>query len=60
MLITLNHLKVVEDFVGKKVYGEKYSFIQLICVVGVHWNCLNEDILMCLTTYVTEIKETYF
>ena len=35
-------------------YGEKYLFIEWTYAVGAHWNqCVS-------TTYVTEIKETYF
>ena len=45
---------IVEKFV-KTVYGEKHSFTELTYIAGSHWNCLIEP-----TTYVTEIKETYF
>ena len=61
MLITLKHKKIAESL-GKKVYGEKHSFIKLTYVEGAHWNCLIEAIPMCTTyiSYVIEIKETYF
>ena len=41
-------------------YGETHSFIEWTYVVGAHWNRLYEAIPMWPTTYVTEIKETYF
>ena len=46
----------------KKKSWWKISFIELTYVVGEHWNCLDETIPNeCVpTTYVTEIKETYF
>ena len=45
-------------------YGEKHSFIESTYAVGVHWNCLTNASMrqfQCVpTTYVTEIKKTYF
>ena len=48
--------KIVE-VCEKKVYGEKHSFITLIDVVGAHWNCLIEDILMCNYNMLLKIRK---
>ena len=34
--------------------------VKLTYVVGAHWNCLSIHFQCEPTTYVTEIKETYF
>ena len=47
----------------KKVYGEKHSFIDLTYVImlKVHIGIASMRQFQCVpTTYVTEIKETYF
>ena len=51
--------KVVEKFVKNLFYAEKHAFIEKIYVVGTHLEFLIEAFPLC-TTYVTEIKETYF
>ena len=55
LLISMKHLKVVGKFVKTLFYGDRHSLIEWPYVVGAHWQ------FQCVpTSYVTEIKETYF
>ena len=61
MLITLKHKKKgVEKFVKTLFYGEKHWFIEWTYDVGAQWNYFFEAIPTVPTTYVIEIKETFF
>ena len=46
--LLLEEMKVVENLFKKSLikYGEN-SFIEKTYVVGIHWNCLKETILVC-------------